>query len=94
MRFAPDGAFRFRILSGQTQIGEKMAGKYNVTFDEDTNVAHFDLDDEAISDIEIALGIKAEDPGFQAAFESLVNEAIKDYLVVSGNAVGGVRIDD
>lgn len=51
-----------------------------ITFDEDTNRAIFELEDEDIAEFEKTLGVEYSSPMFQPLFEEFVNKAIESML--------------
>lgn len=51
-----------------------------ITFDEATNKAIFELEDEDITEFEKILGVEYSSPMFQPLFEEFVNKAIESML--------------
>ena len=51
-----------------------------ITFDEATNKAIFELEDEDIAEFEKTLGVEYSSPMFQPLFEEFVNKAIESML--------------
>jgi hypothetical protein len=51
-----------------------------ITFDEATNKAIFELEDEDIAEFEKTLGVEYSSPMFQPLFEEFVNKAIEFML--------------